>query len=474
MKKKIIICILVLITFLSVYKLDYKSLYVDEIVYINAGIEYYKKHDYSLNREVPPVGKYIAGLFALPDERNVFFMRLPFALMLPLATYFVYLIVNKFYDKKLSLFAALLFGVMPFATLDTRMVMLEPPIILFWLIFHYWFLDWLFNKKPRSLVLAGIFLGISLGTKIPSLILIPFIFLILLITRNLKLKNLLTISIPAIGTYFLIFLPVIIKEGANGYLNHVRAMYDDYFVERDQKGKAHIVDGIVYQKSPAWYYLHFIKERYNPLLLASTLISPIAPLVEKSLFTIYWGVFFIFSFGFIQALSVKQDRYINYIEIPIIFLITIVFNYFIRHSKKLGYSLLLITVGLTLGARISFAYNETPSGYNALYKSLAQRTDNFTNGERIYMYGSIRTSRWYFVSLPEDLFVSRKDWGPLAADFKTFKYIVFDKAELAKVPDNKFYDYVIQRDIYYNKEDFQNFYIYTFKGDLQVLKPIQQ
>ena len=97
---------------------------------------------------------------------------------------------------------------------------------------------------------------------------------------------------------------------------------------------------------------------------------------------------------------------------------------------------------------------------------MAERTRNFSTDERFYVYGSIKSSRWDFFGLKDDLFVSRKeqkDWEALRKDMPSFKYIIFDRIELAKKPDNPFFKYIAENKLKYNKITLDEFFVYILK-----------
>jgi hypothetical protein len=85
-----------------------------------------------------------------------------------------------------------------------------------------------------------------------------------------------------------------------------------------------------------------------------------------------------------------------------------------------------------------------PTSYNALLKFTRKATNNFTNGERVYIFGSIRSSRWYFDDVKEDIVVSRKDFDVMAVEFGDFKYIAVEDSEVIKNPQNALSEYLYQ------------------------------
>ncbi len=473
--KVILIISLALTTAFAVYKLDYRSFFTDELAYIESG-EALLRGDYSQNREVPPIGKYAAGIVYKLAGRNVFLLRLPFALLLPLSAFVAYLIIRLFYAEPWAVLGSALFGWMPFLFTETRMVMLEGPLILFWLLFHLNFLKYLQNGLTKYAAFSGFFLGLSLATKIPSIILPVFVVCSVLLFRIIptkrfskdEIKNLIIMSGISLLVYISLLIPQLIREGLQGAALHLKSIYRAYFVQRDLKGKLHFANGVLYLKSPYWYYFHFIKESYNLPLIISSAASPVAALFQKSFFAHYWLLFLMIASIFSQSLGVKQVRYITYLEVPMAFLIVVMTSYLFKKSKAAGIGLAVVLAVSLAATRITYALNESPTGYNLLYNYMREETHNFTTGERIYIYGSIRSSRWYFFGLADNLFVSRKeqkDWDVLGEEMGTFKYLIFDRAEILKKPDNPFYIYAKSHESQYNKAALSEFDIYSLKVD---------
>ena len=474
MNKIILLLTLALTTALILFKLDYRSFFTDELSYYYDGREIVKLNDYSENKEVPLVGKYLGGISYLIGNRNVFLLRLPFALLSIFSAFVVYLIIKQSHDEIWAVIGSVIFSWMPFIFTESRMVMLEAPLILSWLLFHLFFIKYLQKGSLKYACFSGILLGLSMGTKISSLILVIFLpvaFTILKILPNKKLtksdfRDLIIIGSISTLTYFVLFIPQLIQDGVKSFYLHIKSIYHAYYINRDKGGKLHFINGQMYLKSPSWYYFDFINKNYNIPLKIVSLTSPFAALIQKSFYTYYWALLLVISFIFIQMIGIKQIRYITYIELPMIFLIVSTLSFTYDKSKKLGITLVFVLLSSLLTTRAAYALNETPTGYNSLYKYMAERTRNFSTDERFYVYGSIKSSRWYFFGLKDDLFVSRKeqkDWEALQKDMPTFKYIIFDKIELAKKPDNSFFKYITENKLEYNKITLDEFFVYILK-----------
>jgi hypothetical protein len=104
-----------------------------------------------------------------------------------------------------------------------------------------------------------------------------------------------------------------------------------------------------------------------------------------------------------------------------------------------------------------------PTSYSALYRYIVKATDNFTNGERLYILGSIRSSRWYFEQAPEDAVVSRKDLDILSKEFGDFKYVAIEKNEELKDPQNALTTFVTANRQNYSSVDMEGLTLYIMK-----------
>jgi hypothetical protein len=138
--------------------------------------------------------------------------QVPRALMGILAiidTFLIYKISERMYNRNVALFASLLFAVTP-STWFTRMILLDSILLPFLLLS---ILLAVYTSKSKSergngsnnilIVLSGIFLGLSIFTKIPAFTMIPLVAF--LIYRNNKR------SLKALGAWFVpvILIPIL-------------------------------------------------------------------------------------------------------------------------------------------------------------------------------------------------------------------------------------------------------------------------
>ena len=462
---------------LFLYKLDYEYFFTDEILYSQSGYEYLAKHDYSLNLQHPFLAKYIAGIATMINNRDVFVMRLPFALIGIASALVVYKILEEQYGKKRGFLGGLLFVFSPYLYSSIRMVMMESPMIFFWLMFHLFFLRFLKTKDRKNAVLSGIMLGLGIGTKSNSLILYPFSLLALIIFKLMNkqikfwdLKNYIWIPVISFPVFGLTYTDLLLRRGVTGLTNVLRSI-KDVLITRNSEGKIHVIGNKVYLKSPSWYYFYFIDKTYSLPQKIFSGFTVFSIFYDRSFFTIYWFLFLLFNVAFAQIITLKNERYLALIELCLVFLSVVlinhVYNVISKLESRLAKKILAVSLSTFLSVLVIFRFyqlsNIRPTSYNALYKYLVIKTNNFTNGDRTYILGSIRSSRWYFQDVSEDQVVSRKDFGIMSPEFPNFKYIVFDRDELLKDPNNLLYTFIITNRNNYDLLKISNLDVYVRK-----------
>lgn len=458
---------------LMLYKLNFESFFTDEILYTDAGQEYYRG-DYTMNLQHPLITKYIAGIVMQFTQTDVFLLRLPFAILGVLSALIVYLIIKEYYEKEYAFLGAILFSVMPFIYSSTRMVMMEAPMHLFWLIFNLFFIKYLNDNKFKYAGLAGIAIGLGMATKFPTVILYPFsitAFALLKISTKKPIfkkdiVHLLSMFLISIGFYGLTYIDLFLKSGINGLIRVVRVT-KDVFVGRNEEGKAQVIGDAVYNKSPWWYYLYFISNKYPITQIVVMPLTVLASIIEKSFYSLYWLIFALYTIVFFQLIPLKNDRYISTIELPLVFLCIGGLRYLSQKitsvkTKQIGIAIALSALFIFIPRLINI-HNQVPTKYYALYNYLTDKTNYFTNGERTYIMGSIRSSRWQFDHVAPDIVVSRKDFDIMFPEFPNFKYIVFDDTELLKNPNNELYRYIKYNKDQYDMEQVPGLTIYILK-----------
>lgn len=467
------------ITFLFIFKLDFAYFFTDEILYTLSGQEYFQGI-FTRNLQHPLIGKYIVGFITLFTSNDVFFLRLPYALLGVGSTYLVYLILRKYFGSKFGILGALLYVFSPFLYTTTRMVMFESPMHFFWLLFHYYFLDLIEREKSKSVtttqqILVGIFLGLSIATKIPSILLYIFPFLIYIshyatLEKFIDVKQIIRKLMPIYGISFVVYgltyLPLLIISGFSTFVEVAKETLK-IFVGRNSEGKNHVIDGVVYTKSPWWSYIYFSTQEYFPPHLVLSYISLFFGFIKRNFFNYYWTLFALLNLLFFQLIPLKNSRYIASIELSVVFLTTSLL-YFLWNSetfyifnRKILRFLLSILIGIIFFQRFYYVISQSYTEYNWVFNYFKSETNNFTEYKRMYVFGSIRSLKWYRTFVPdESMFIYRQDYEIMCNEFNNFEYIAFEKEELLMDLDNTLFKYVVRNLNGFERVDIPNFLVF--------------
>ncbi len=453
--KTVEIIFFLFVTLLFITKLDHYYFFTDELLYAYSGTAHFQG-DYSSALQVSPLPKYIAGLMFTISNGNLAIMRLPYALMGIATCYLVYLVLKKEFGSVFGFIGAAFFATSRIIFDASRMVMLEPLLHLFWMLFLYFYYDSFFKSTKKLYLLSGLFLGLSLSIKLSSLVLFPFIALGFLYKvkfsreeKPLLFKN--YFSMLAIGgvTVFIGYLHFIFKAGiVTAALETLRAIKSTY-ITKSAEGKVHVINQLVYEKSPWWTYGSYFLT-YNSFFRAviAIFLGTLA-LFKKNFFVLYWGTFFVLVLGFYQLSGVKNVRYVSSVELPLIFLMTAGLHFLFQKYKKSTIFLFvtLFTVFFLFLTQIGYLSALKYTEYEGLFRYFKAETSNFTEYKRLYAFGSVRSLKYYREQVPDvGMLLWRKDYEVMCPEFDTFDYFAFDKEEILKNPDNYMYRYIQAND----------------------------
>ena len=110
--------------------------------------------------------------------------RFPIVLVTSLGILLMYFLLKKLFNDKVALFGAVFIALDPFYLAYCRYIRLDALLTTFMVLSLLFF--FLFLKRPQKsvfLIFSGIFLGLSLLTKLPAFFLIPFFVFILIIWK---------------------------------------------------------------------------------------------------------------------------------------------------------------------------------------------------------------------------------------------------------------------------------------------------
>ena len=461
------------IALLFVLKLDHAYFFTDEILYIKTGADHLKGI-YTSTLQVPVLPKYIAGALYTLFNTNIYLMRLPFALTGIATAVLLYFIVKREYGSKYGLVAAALFTGSNILFDATRMVMLEPLMHLFWLLFHFFFYSTLFSKNRRLYVYAGLFFGLSLGTKLTSIVLIPFTLIVASYMLLSKKESLLSLIKNYFVLYFSGAIAILVtyigyfaKLGIITGIKLTKFSIENVYLNKSSEGKLHVIGSSLYQKSPWWTYFYYLIKNNGFVVSVVYALGAFFALFKRNVFVFYWAVFLVITFAFLESLGVKNARYISSFELPLIVLCVSGIHFILerlRASANVTNIVLASLIVFSLGSQSVRLTNTRPSEYEGVFRFFKVQTNNFTKFERMYIFGSIRSVKWYRAQLAnKDMLLYRRDFEVMCPEFSTFKYIVFDKDELLKAPNNMLFEFVQSTRASFDMRDLAGMVLFTRK-----------
>lgn len=206
-------------------KISYmNSSYFDEIYFARTAYEYTQGME-TYEWTHPPLGKLIQ---AIPIYINNYLSPFNYRLMgnisgiLMIAVMYIFA-KELFKKRKYAIFASLLMAFDTFHFAQTRMGTVDSHLILFILLASYFMVKYTKNNKTFSLLLSGIFFGLSISVKWTGLyggIALAIIFFTHLVkNKKINIKNFLK------GTLFFVVIPLFIYSSLylifpNNKLNH--------------------------------------------------------------------------------------------------------------------------------------------------------------------------------------------------------------------------------------------------------------
>src|SRR4030043_684637 len=187
---------------------------MDEVAHIPSGYSYIKYHDYRLNPEHPPILKDLAGIplqflrvtfptneqfwttdangqwnagwrfMYLPGndtEKIIFWSRFPIILLSLLLGFVIFKWAKELFGTKAGLLALALYAFDPNILGHDHYVTTDLGIAAFLFFAFYFFYKYLREPGWKTIVLAGIFLGLAALTKYSAVLLFPIFGLTLVI-----------------------------------------------------------------------------------------------------------------------------------------------------------------------------------------------------------------------------------------------------------------------------------------------------
>ncbi len=450
---ELVVFVLVMVLFLA--KLDRHYFFTDELLYVQEGLEHLEGR-YEGTLQVPPLPKYFAALAYTLSENTLGLARIPFALLGVATAFVLYLIIKREYGVYYGFGGVFLYVASRTIFDATRMIMLEPLLHLFILLFLYFYYATFFKASRKVYLVSGLFFGLALLTKLTAVVLVPFVFLGLLYAfynnRHDKpqvrriLSNYVQLFLVSGATVLVGYVHFMYKAGfATALIDTLKAIKNVYFA-KSAEGKIHVIGGVVYEKSPWWTYFYYTATQNGLLRPLVYIVLSVAALWAKKFFVLYWVTFFVLVFGFSQLSGVKNVRYVSTFELPLIVLTVAGFNYLtnkLSRKKKAVELFAWVILSIFMLAQLVYIVRLDYTEYEDLYRYFKNETADFTEYKRMYVFGSVRSMEYYRDQIPnEEMLLWRRDYNKTCPEFDTFDYFAFDREELLKNPENYLYLYV--------------------------------
>jgi 4-amino-4-deoxy-L-arabinose transferase-like glycosyltransferase len=215
--------LLIIMAALAFFSTKNDSFTFDETAHIAAGYSYLTQRDYRMNPEHPPLIKDLAAIpllflnlnFPKDDpvwtqaspavwwhqfdlaakflygsgndpDKILFWTRIPMILILVLFGLFIFFWAKKLWGKKAGLIALFLFCFFPTFLAHGRLVTTDVGAAFGACFATYFWLEFLKKTTKKSLVFAGLALGLALIIKFSLILLLPFFAIITLVAAWLK------------------------------------------------------------------------------------------------------------------------------------------------------------------------------------------------------------------------------------------------------------------------------------------------
>ena len=131
-------------------------------------------------------------------------LRLGSMLCHTITAIFLYLIGQRFYNEKTGFFAGIIYLTLPGVTFSSIVISTDPPLVMFWTMYIYFFVRALSEEKNYLWMLSGVALGFAMLSKYAALFL-PISALLYFITDQTA-----RINLKKIGFYISLLIALLI------------------------------------------------------------------------------------------------------------------------------------------------------------------------------------------------------------------------------------------------------------------------
>lgn len=377
-----------------------------------------------------PTPQSIEALYAVP--------RVLMGVLAVVDTFLIYRISEKRYGRRVAVISSILFAVMPITWL-TRRILLDSillPFLLASILFATYASSANGNKKSALMLLAGIFLGTSIFTKLPILIMIPLVgYLVYSASGGNRLKML-----------GLLFIPVILIPMIWPVYSASLGQFDLWLkdvawqTQRQSAGFTHIAQT---------FFL------YDPILLLLGAAGFIYAAIKREFFVLFWIIPFL---AFLSVIGYVQ--YFHWIPVLPVFCIAAarLIDRIVALSEKLSFAAI---AGLTIFGLISTTLLVTTNVSSAQFEAAAFAAA-YANNETTIVSSPVYS--WIFI------YVFDKEHG--LTDYRDLLFHPVETEKMVLISDQHF-QYNINsgrqlQDAYDNTESAATFEGKVFNYDLSL------
>lgn len=347
----------------------------DETVYLNLGHDlsqnplFYSLKNSGWNDFIPstdiiygwpnigfraPLLPYIISIFYALNLNLLIQIIIPF--FSTLSIFLVYLFGKKLFDKKVGLYSAILFALIPIHVFYSGKIWTDPLVVFFILLTFISFWEGYEKENKKHKVLFGLFLALSLLARYTTLWIAP-IFLFYFLVRDKSLKFLKDKYLwYAIGIFFLTLVPWFLY-GFKFYGNILGAFIHGFKAAGYWGG------------AQSWNFFFVNSWKIFSIIGVLFIISLFYILFKKAFLKreIYlFLIWIIFFSAMVLAMPHKEERFI----LPIIPAICIISGFFInkiRKYKNIIFGLICIVLLTTLCGMFKVEYENAYSGVNLCF-----------------------------------------------------------------------------------------------------------
>ena len=193
------------------------------------------KDPYILNNDFWNFGNKF--LFSNNADKLVFEGRLVMIFLVLLLGIYVFKWSKELFGVKAGLFSLFLFAFIPVVIGHAQLISTDVGLAVFFFISSYYFWKSLKQNKLKHKILAGIFMGMALGSKFSGVLLAPLFVLFACLTEfktlnvgniNQKLRNFVRIVLPVFAVGFLILWAIyFFPKNLNFYSDGLKLLYSE-------------------------------------------------------------------------------------------------------------------------------------------------------------------------------------------------------------------------------------------------------